>query len=353
MAASTSHAGSVSVPTTGPPVIQIVGVAHALPAARVSSADIEDRIAQASGRLPVPRGTLEAISGVRERRMVGEGEYSSTLAVAAARGAMKEAGLEPADVDLLIFAATSQDQVEPATAHIIAAELGVRGASVFDVKNACNSFIDAIRVAEALMARGSTSRALVVTGETSTIVARYRIDGIRGFRDAFLGYTVGDAGGAFALAPSDGVRGVFYHHVHSESAHWWISQVPGGGSRHPRGDEFTYAGGDGARLRDAFRSVDTDVGLRVYRETGTGPDDYALFVVHQVTAPLAEEFVERLGLPSDRVMFTVAEHGNVAAASLPLGVSLARDAGRIGRGDRVLFFGLGAGLSVATLAFRL
>ena len=353
MVSSKIQASSASIPTSGPPVVQIAGVAHSLPAGRATTTEIERRIAEASGRLPVPRGALETVSGVRARRMVSEGEYSSTLAIAAARDAMAEAGFEAAQIDLLIFAATAQDQIEPATAHIIAAELGVRGASVFDVKNACNSVIDGLRVAEALMARGSALRALVVTGETPTIVARYHVNGVRGFRNAFLGYTVGDAGGAIALEPSDGHRGIFYHHVHSESEHWSISQVPGGGSRHPRGDEFSYAGGDGARLRDAFRSVDSDIGLRVFRETATTRDDYALFLIHQVTAPLADELVERLGLPRERVMFTVAEHGNVAAASLPLGLSLARDAGRVARGDRVLFFGLGAGLSVATLAFVL
>jgi 3-oxoacyl-(acyl-carrier-protein) synthase III len=346
-------ASSVSIPTNGPPVAQLAGFAHSLPDRRAATAEIEGRIAGASGRLPVPAGALGAISGVRERRMVGDGEYASTLAVAAGRRAMAEAGFDASEVDLLIFAATSQDQVEPATAHIIAAELGIRGASVFDVKNACNSVIDGLRVAEALMARGSTRRALVVTGETPTIAARYRVSGVRGFRDAFLGYTVGDAGGAIALEPSDGHRGIFYHHVHSESEHWWISQVKGGGSRNPRGDEFSYAGGDGAKLRDAFRSVDADIGLRVFRETGTTRDDYGLFLVHQVTGPLADEFVERLGLPRERVMFTVEDHGNVAAASLPLGLSLARDAGRVALGDRVLFFGLGAGLSVATLALVL
>jgi acyl-CoA:acyl-CoA alkyltransferase len=344
---------SVSIPTAGAPVSQVAGFAHTLAATRATSAEIEDRIEAASGRLPVPRGTLEAVSGIRHRPMVGEGEYSSTLAVRAARRALDEAAFDPGDIDLLIFAATGQDQVEPATAHIVAAELGVRGAAVFDVKNACNSFVDALRVAEALMARGSTRRALVVTGEASTVAARYRVDGIRGFRDAFLGYTVGDAGGAFALEPTDGERGIFYHHVHSESEHWAVSQVPGGGSRHPRGDEWTYAGGDGARLRDAFRSIDPDIGLRVFHETGTTRDDYALFLVHQVTAPLTDEFVERLGLPRERVLFTVEEHGNVAAASLPLGLSLARDAGRVARGDRVLFFGLGVGISAATLALVL
>lgn len=353
MAIAASLSGSVSLPTSGPPVAQFAGFAHAVPNARLTTAEIERRITEASGRLPIPAGALLAISGVHERRSVVGSEYASTLAISAARAALAESGFEPADVDLLIFAATSQDQIEPATAHIVAAELGIRGASVFDVKNACNSVVDGLRVAEALMARGSTRRALVVTGETPTLAARYRIDGVRGFRDAFLGYTVGDAGGAIALEPSDGTRGIFYHHVHSESRHWAISQVPGGGSRHPRGDEFLYAGGDGAALRDAFRSIDPDTGLRMFRETGTARDDFALFLIHQVTASIADEFVDRLDLPRERVMFTVADHGNVAAASMPLGLSLAREAGRVGRGDRVAFFGLGAGLSVATLAFVL
>lgn len=353
MAIHAMSRGSISIPTAGPPVAQIAGFAHSLPAGRLTTAEVEQRIVDASGRLPIPRGALSAISGVGERRNVGPGEYASTLAVSAARDAIAEAEFDPADIDLLIFAATSQDQIEPATAHIVAAELGIRGASVFDVKNACNSVVDGLRVAEALMARGSTRRAVVVTGETPTLAARYRIDGLRGFRDAFLGYTVGDAGGAIALEPSDGSRGIFYHHVHSESEHWAISQVPGGGSRHPRGDEYTYAGGDGAALRDAFRSIDNDTGLRMFRETGTTRDDFALFLIHQVTASIADEFVERLGLPRDRVMFTVAHHGNVAAASMPLGLSLAREAGRVGRGDRVAFFGLGAGLSVATLGLVL
>jgi 3-oxoacyl-(acyl-carrier-protein) synthase III len=348
-----TNAPSVSIPTAGRPVARIAGLSHSLPDRRETSAEIEQRIIDASGSLPVPRGALEAISGMRERRAVADDEFSSSLATAAARRALDEAGIEPGEVDQQISAATSQDQIEPATAHIVADALGVRGASVFDVKNACNSFVEGLRIADALMARGSARRALVVTGETGSIVVRYRVKGLREFRDAFIGYTVGDAGGAVALVPSDGLAGIFYHHVHSESAHWAVSQVPGGGSRHPRGDEWSYAGGDGARLRDAFRSVDTDVALRLFRETGTTRDDYALFLIHQVTAPLAEEFVERLGLPRDRVQFTVAEHGNVAAASLPLGLSLARDAGRVRPGERVAFFGLGAGLSVASIAFVL
>ena len=93
--------------------------------------------------------------------------------------------------------------------------------------------------------------------------------------------------------------------------------------------------------------------MRVYRETGTTVDDYRLFILHQVTAAFTDELIERLGLPPDRVERTIADFGNVASGTLPLALGQARDAGRVERGDRVLFVGLGAGISVATMALTL
>lgn len=335
------------------PAVRIAGLGHTTPMRCESSADIEERIRGVAGRLPVPAGTLRAISGIGRRFTVGPGEYASTLAIAAGQLALRDARVSPADIDLLVFASTSQDQVEPATAHIVADAIGIRGGSVFDVKNACNSFVEGIRVAEALVATGEARRPLVVTGETPTLAARYEVRSVREFRSAFLGYTVGDAGGAVVLEPSDDERGIFYRHSWSASEHWNVTGVPGGGSRHPRGDEFTYAEGDGARLREIVRSFDSDVVLRVFRETGTTMDDYQLFIVHQVTVPFAEEMIGRLGLPSDRVERTIADFGNVASGTLPLALGRARDAGRVRRGDRVLFVGLGAGISVTTMGLTL
>ena len=335
------------------PIARIAGLGVALPAAMETVGAIEARIERESGRLPVPPGTLAAISGIRSRRSVGDGEYASTLAAGAARCALEDARVAIGDVDLLLFASTSQDQIEPATAHNVAHELGYRGGSAFDVKNACNSFVEGIRVAEAMLATGSARRALVVTGETPTLAARYAVPDRRAFRHAFIGYTVGDAGGAVVLEPSDDDRGVLYADSWSASEHWSVSTVPGGGSRHPRGDEFLYAGGDGGELRDIVRSLDPAIATRVFAATGTTPDDYALFVVHQVTAPFADEMTERLGFPRERVVRTIEDYGNVASATLPLALACARDAGRVSRGDRVLFVGLGAGISVATLAIRL
>lgn len=336
-----------------PPAVRIAGLGYAAPARCESSEDIEDRIRSVAGRLPVPRGTLRTISGVDRRHVVEPGEQASTLAAEAGALALAEARLDPADVELLIFASTSQDQIEPATAHNVADRLGIKRAIVFDVKNACNSFVDGIRVAAAMIATGSATRALVVTGETPSLAAQYAVANVREFRDAFIGYTVGDAGGAVVLERSDDERGVFYQHSWSASEHWAVSGVAGGGSRHPRGDEFLYAMGDGARLREIVRSFDPDISMRVYRETCTTVDDYRLFILHQVTAAFTDELIERLGLPPDRVERTIAEFGNVASATLPLALGQARDASRVGRGDHVLFVGLGAGISVATMALTL
>jgi 3-oxoacyl-[acyl-carrier-protein] synthase-3 len=210
-----------------------------------------------------------------------------------------------------------------------------------------------MRVAEGLIATGQARRALVVTGETPTLAANYAIRSMREFRDAFIGFTVGDAGGAVAMEPSDDERGIFYRHVWSASQHWDVTGVPGGGSRHPRGDEFLYARGDGGQLRDIVRAFDVELSLRAFAATGTTVDDYALFVIHQVTGPFTDEMIGRLGFPPERVARTIEQHGNIAAATFPVALDEARIAGRIRRGDRVLFVGLGAGISVATLGLTL
>jgi 3-oxoacyl-[acyl-carrier-protein] synthase-3 len=188
------------------PGVRIAGLGYSTPMRCVSSVEIEERIRKAAGRLPVPAGTVGAISGIYGRHVVGPDEFASTLAIAAGRRALDDAGFDAADIDLLVFASTSQDQVEPATAHIVADAMGIGGGSVFDVKNACNSFVDGIRVAEALVATGAVRRPLVVTGETPTLAARYAVHTMREFRRSFLGFRVGDAGGAVVLESSDDDR---------------------------------------------------------------------------------------------------------------------------------------------------
>ena len=331
----------------------VAGLGYATPSRLVTTAEVEERVRAASRRLPVPRGTLEAVSGITSRYMVGEGEFASTLAVAAARRALDDAGASVDDIDLLVFASASQDQIEPATAHIVADELGVH-APALDVKNACNSFIDGLRVAEALIRTGEARRALVVTGETPTLAIRWSVSSLAELRRSFIGYTVGDVGAAAVLDAATDGRGIFYRHAYSGSEHWRIVGLAGGGARHPDpGPEHRYLEGDGNRLRDAFTALDPDIVLRVFRETETDWDDYALVVAHQVTMPFVDDLVRKVGLPRERLYLTIAEFGNVSSGTLPLSLAKAREDGRVGPGDKVLMIGLAAGISVATMALTL
>lgn len=329
----------------------ITGVGYATPARLVSSGEVEARIVAASGRLPIPGGRLESITGIRTRYMIGPGEYASTLGTEAARSALADAGADAASIDQLVFASASQDQLEPATAHIVADQLGV-SAPVFDVKNACNSFINGVEIAEAFILSGRARRVLVVSGETPTLAIRWKIRGFRELRRSFIGYTMGDLGTAVVMEAADDGRGIFYRHHHAVSQHWRIVQVPGGGARFPGPDpEHCFAEGDGNALRDAFLQIDPDVVLRLFRETGTCWADYAVVCAHQVTVPFIDDLVTKVGLPMDRLVLTVDGYGNVSSGSLPLALALARADGRVKPGDRVLWIGLGAGISVATMAF--
>ncbi len=337
---------------TSAPRGAITGLGYVTPDRHVSTAEVEERVRAASGRLPVPRGALRAISGIDCRYMVGPGEYASTLGAGAARRALDDAGLLATDIDLLIFASASQDQIEPATAHIVAAAIGVQ-APVFDVKNACNSFIDGMRIAGSMIETGQVRRVLVVTGETPTLATRWSVGSIRELRRSFIGYTMGDLGAAMVLEASDDDRGVFYQRYYARSEHWEIVQLPGGGSRHPRDDDYGYSQGDGNRLRDVFLDLDPAIVLDVFRATDTTWSDYAAVCAHQVTMPFVDDLVGKLGIPRGLLELTIAEYGNVSSGSLPLGLARARDAKRVKRGDKVLLIGLGAGISVATMALTI
>ncbi|MFI0805706.1 3-oxoacyl-ACP synthase III family protein [Streptomyces echinatus] len=336
------HAARASVPRAG-----ITAVASCLPATELTSRHLQERITEASGlRLPVRM--LERATGISSRRVVADGEYASTLATRAARTALARAGLSPYDIDLLVFASATRDVVEPATAHIVQAELGSR-AHALDVTNACNSFVNGIDTARAMILAGRVRRALVVTGETPSRAVRHAPSGPEQLRDGFAGYTFGDAGAAVVLETVDR-GGIVDVDTETHSEHWRVGGIFGGGSRHPRGDEHTYFRGDGAELREVFEKVGTSVLDRMRRRTGLGWDDFRHILVHQVTVPYLERFVELTGVPRDRLVVTVPELGNMASATL--GVQLDRVHDGLRPGDRVLFVGLGGGVSIMTMVWE-
>lgn len=327
--------------------VGITAVGTSLPGQVVATVELQRRLAEASG-FDLPAGLLSRMTGIASRRIVADDEYASTLAVRAARQALAAAGREPEEVDLLLFASATRDVAEPATAHIVQAELGGR-AHALDVTNACNSFLNGIDLARSAILAGRARRALVVTGETPTRAMRQRLTDLEQARSAFAGYTFGDAGAAVLVEPVER-GGILDVDTETWSEHWTVGGIPGGGSRHPRGDEHTYFAGDGRALRDVFEKIGPDILHRVRHRTGLAWADYARVLVHQVTLPYLDRFVEVTGVPRDKLEVTVSELGNLASATL--GVQLARVEGALDPGDRVLFIGLGGGVSLMTMVWE-
>jgi 3-oxoacyl-[acyl-carrier-protein] synthase-3 len=329
------------------PRIGITAVGTSLPEQVVTSTALQARIEAASG-MALGANLLEQMTGIGTRRIARDDEYSSTLAVAAARQALAAAGLDPFDIDLLLFASATRDIVEPATAHIVQAELGSR-AHALDVTNACNSFINGIDLARSCILAGRARRALVVTGETPTRAMRPSVTSFEQARSAFAGFTFGDAGAAVVV---DAVArgGIIDIDTESHSRHWSVGGIFGGGSRHPRGDEFTYFEGDGRALRGVSEKIGPAILDRVRFRTGLEWVDYARVLVHQVTLPYLDRFLEVTSVPRHLLEITVTELGNVASATL--GVQLARVDGGLRPGDRGLFIGLGGGISIMTMVWE-
>lgn len=332
--------------------VRVASAGCFLPGTPVSTERVEARIAAASPNLRLRRGLLQALTGIQSRHYLPEDMQASDLAAQAATRALRSAGATCGDVDLLVWGSASQDLVEPATAHIVAAKLGL-DCPVFDVKNACNSFLNALQVAAALLVTRSYRTALVVTGESPSRAIRWSIDDQASFLLSVPGYTMGDAGAAVLLTYDEACEGIFFQEHRAWSRHWSIATLPGGGSMHPRGDEWTYFGGDGMRLREAFMSIGPGLFHDTLAATKLRYEDFEAIFCHQVTLPFLELFCAETGLPFERLQVTVPHLGNIASATLPLQLALALDSGRVQCGDRVMLAGLAGGLSMGVMLMTL
>jgi 3-oxoacyl-[acyl-carrier-protein] synthase-3 len=332
--------------------VRLAGLAAALPPEVRSSGEVETLVAAASPGYHVRRGTIEALAGVRTRRVAAEGVQCSDLAADAARQALAAAGVDRADVDVLIFAAASQDLLEPATAHIVQQKLGTCG-QVFDVKNACNSFLNGLQLAEALILGGGCETALVTTGEVCSRAIAWQVRDAEEFKRSFPGYTMGDAGAAAVLTRSTDGRGIFYRRFFALSDHWTLATIRGCGSMHPRDAAHNFLRADGSRLKESFIEHGPALLAESMRAAGVGFGDFQRILVHQAAVPYLDEMLAATGMPPELVERTVADYGNMASASLPVAYARAAARGAIGPGDRVLWVGLASGISVGVLMLQL
>ncbi len=312
--------------------VAIIGLAGHLPA-RVFTNDDLAEVMDTSDEW------IRTRTGIRQRHYAEPEEATSDLATAAGRAALEDAGIGVEDVTAIIVATTTPDHVIPATAPIVAANLGTQVAA-FDVNAACSGFVYALRVGGALAATGDGA-VLVIGAETLT---RITDPDERSTRVLF-----GDGAGAVVLVRDDSaVLGPFDLGVDgSDPSMLWAAS---GGSRRPIGADIvadrshflTMRGGDVyrnavARMVEASRNV--------LEEAGRTVEDVDLFVGHQANVRILDAVAQRLGVTDDQVHISVDRHGNTSAASVPLALADARAAGRLSPGDTVLLAAFGAGLT--------
>ncbi|GAA2469422.1 MULTISPECIES: 3-oxoacyl-ACP synthase III family protein [Streptomyces] len=330
---------------------RLAGVAVHLPETLRTAEETERRVAAAGTGFRPPPGLVRRLTGVERLHVMPDDWQASDLAAAAARKLLADTGTDPDDVDLLIFAAASQDMIEPATSHMTADRLGLR-CPAFDVKNACNSVLNALETAHALIAQGGYRRILVACGESPSRAVRWSVPDLRSYLTSIPGYTLSDAGAAL-LVEASAEPGLLGHGFAADSASWSVGTLPSGGSAHPRGEEHTYFRLDGVGLRRAFERLGPGVLDDTLDRLGVGWHDMAAICVHQVSKPYLDQLADRFGLPMDKIPVTITEHGNTAAASLPLQLVRAIESGRAGPGDLVGLVGLAGGISMGMSVIRL
>jgi 3-oxoacyl-[acyl-carrier-protein] synthase-3 len=277
--------------------------------------------------------------GIKERHIAAEGEFTSDLAVAAAKNALANAGLTPDDIDLIIVATTTPDYTFPAAATLVQMKLGIQHGMAFDVQAVCSGFVYAVATADSYIKNGLGTRALVIGAETFSRLLDWT--------DRTTCVLFGDGAGAMILekvelAEGEPERGVLASALRSDGQHWDKLYVDGGpsttgttGHVHMQGKEV---------FRHAVGKI-TDVVYSTLEKTGYTVEDLDWFVPHQANRRIIDGAGAKLGLPPEKVVITVDVHANTSAASVPLALSVATADGRIKQGDLVMLEAMGGGFT--------
>jgi 3-oxoacyl-[acyl-carrier-protein] synthase-3 len=285
-------------------------------------------------------------TGIRQRHIAAPHETAAFMGTEAARGALRHAGAEPADVDAIILATSTPDQAFPATALRVQAALGVKGGFGFDLAAACAGFIYALSVADGMIRVGQVRGALVIGSEVYSRIMNWR--------DRGTCVLFGDGAGAVFLRAGKGSgsidRGILSTHLHAQGSLGDILYVDGAVGQPDRPGHLVMNG------REVFRHAVTRLAEAVdeaLAANGLGRRDIDWLVPHQANLRIIDAMGRKLGLPSERVVITVDRHANTSAASVPLALDEACQDGRIRQGDLVLMEALGGGLTWGSALVRM
>ncbi|PCJ58716.1 MAG: 3-oxoacyl-ACP synthase [Candidatus Hydrogenedentota bacterium] len=281
-------------------------------------------------------------TGIEQRHKAASGQGTSDLALHAAQDALADAGMSPEEVELLIVCTVTPDQMFPASANLLQGKLGAVNAASFDINAACSGFMTGLSTADAFIRAGRYKKILLIGAEIQSSRMTWKN------RDTAILF--GDGAGAVVIEAQETDSGVLTTHLGSDGKNYEILHLPRGGSR----DYYTKENFDddaytiymkGPELFKRAVIKFAEVAQEALDATGLTMDDIALFVPHQANARIIEAAGERMGIAPEKVMVNIQHTGNTTAASIPIALHEAKEAGRIKEGDYVMLASFGAGLT--------
>jgi 3-oxoacyl-[acyl-carrier-protein] synthase III len=317
----------------------VLGCGAYLPERILTNAELSQRI-DTSDEWIVQR------TGIRQRHIAAEGEFTSHLALHAARSALADAKVDARSIDLIVLATSTPDSTFPATAVAVQDGLGIHHGAAFDLQAVCSGFVFALATADNFLRTGSFKRALVIGAETFSRILDWS--------DRGTCVLFGDGAGAVVLEaqPQPGLssdRGVLTTHLRSDGRHKSKLYVDGGPSSTRTVGYLRMEG------REVFKhavGMITDVIVDAFEATGTSADDLDWFIPHQANKRIIDASAHKLHIAPQKVVLTVDQHGNTSAASIPLALCVAVADGRVKKGDLVLFEAMGGGFTWGSALVR-
>ncbi|PYG31643.1 beta-ketoacyl-ACP synthase III [Pelagimonas varians] len=316
----------------------VIGVGHYLPDRIVENAEFEET-------LETTDEWIKSRSGIERRHFAAEGQTTSDLATRAARAALADAGLDANDIDAIVLATSTADLTFPSAATIVQSELGMTGGFAFDVQAVCAGFVYALTNANALILSGQAKRVLVIGAET--------FSKLMDWTDRGTCVLFGDGAGAVVLEGQDGQgtkedRGILAADLNSDGRYKDILYVDGGVSTNDTG-HLRMQG------KEVFRHAVEKLASTATTAMGKidmTADEIDWIVPHQANIRIINGTAKKLGLPRDKVIVTVQDHGNTSAASIPLALSVGKQRGQIKPGDMIVTEAIGGGLAWGAVVLR-
>ena len=320
----------------------ILGTGHSYPSGILTNADLENIV-------DTTDEWITTRTGIKQRRKAAPGEYTSQFATRASQEAIERAGIDPGDIDLILCATVTPDQILPSTACLIQAQLGANKAAAMDIVAACSGFLYGVTIAEPMIRSGQIKYALVIGAE---LLTRY-VD----YTDRGTCILFGDGAGAAILGPVDGDRGILAAKIRSDGRYEEQLYAPGGGTKGgfsaetiARGDHFFKMKGNEV-FKIAVRSM-SDISKQVLCEAGLTTDDVKLFIPHQANQRITEAVANMLKVDPALVYSNISQHGNTSSASIPICLDECVQAGRIKKDDIVLMASFGGGFTWGGVVMR-